>query len=145
MLILRAVSDPLFSSLKEVMTRSPLVGSFGQVNASVIWSMVLPSFTETMVLRWIVFRLLCMCMVMGISTQSFGFTCSVGVTRMLMVSDEVPGIVIVVGSMVVCHLMCGLGVCVVILKVCAFLEWFRMLMVNFAWSLGSISCMGSGQ
>ena len=82
---------------------------------------------------------------MGISTQSFGLISSVGVTVTLMVSEVLPGMVRDCGLMVVCHLICGLVVLVDILKVCGFLEWFRMLMVNCAESLGSISCIGSGQ
>ena len=39
-----------------------------------------------------------------------------------MVSEEVAGMVMVSGLMVVCHLICGLVEGVVILKVCAFFE-----------------------
>ena len=59
MVILGAVRVPLFLSLKEVMTRSPLRGSLGQVKASVIWRRCLPSFIEIMVLRLMVLRFLC--------------------------------------------------------------------------------------
>ena len=120
--ILGAVSVPRFWSLKEVMTRSPFKGSLGQVKASVIWMRGFPSLIETMVLRWMVLRFLWIWTVIGISTQSLGLICSVGATVTSMVSEVLAGMVRDWGLMVVSHLICGLVVLVVILKVCGFLE-----------------------